>query len=613
MKTALISVYNKDGIIDFAKELVKLDYKILASGGTAKELSSAGIKVTDVASLVGGGAILGHRVVTLSREVHAGLLARDIKEDCDELEKLKIPWIDLVCVDLYPLQEEIAKWDQKTLTSTFAKATADKPALSQREREQTIAEGRDAIIEKTDIGGPTMLRSAAKGRRIVVCDPADRMNVISWLKSGEPDREKFISLLVAKAEAVVADYCLVSARYHSVGKYEGMVGRQIAECKYGENGYQTPAGLYTLTPNPSPRGRGEGDSGDELTLSKFKVLAGTAPSYNNWADVDRLLQTITHIAAGIDNNPSLALPFRKGEGKLHIAVGVKHGNPCGAAVSDSPSSAIQKMLEGDLRAIFGGLVMVNFPVDEKLAEVLLVHRMSPTTPSPDKSGATPPQAGGEKAPRRLLDGIIAPEFTSGAIEMLKRKGDKCRFLVNSALGNLSKDSLDIHRRFRYVRGGFLAQPNYTFIPDVVSPFMGSNKTADKSANYTVIGRLSDQQKSDMLLAWAIGSTSNSNTVTIVKNNQLLGNGVGQQDRVGCCQLAIKRATDAGHNIKGGAVYSDSFFPFVDGVQTLADAGISAIFATSGSVRDKEVKDFCKERNIALYLIPDSEARGFFGH
>jgi len=538
-KTALISVYNKQGIAEFAKQIQDLGFKILASGGTAKELISAGIKVTDVASLVGGGAILGHRVVTLSREVHAGLLARDIKEDREELEKLRIPFIDLVCVDLYPLKAEIEKLGNLEIGPT---------------------EAREAIIEKTDIGGPTMLRSAAKGRRIVVCDPADRQTVIDWLKNGEPDKEKFVTLLAAKSEAVVADYCLQSARYHSGGLYEGAVLKEILTCKYGENGYQTPAGLY------------EGRGNDPLALEKFKVISGTAPSYNNLADVDRLLQTITHIAAGF------AVNFNE---VPKIAVGVKHGNPCGAAVSSNPTSAIQKMLEGDLRAIFGGLVMVNFPVDEKLAEVLLTHKM--------ESG------------RRLLDGIIASSFTSGAIDLLKRKGDKCRFLVNPALEQLSKDSIDNHQRFRYVRGGILIQPNYTFILDLKNPSL--EKSASASA----------QQEKDLLLAWAIGSTSNSNTVTIVKDGQLLGNGVGQQDRVGCCQLAIKRATDAGHQTKDAVAYSDSFFPFVDGPQTLADAGIAAIFATSGSVRDGEIKSFCKEKNISLYMVPDSEARGFFGH
>jgi phosphoribosylaminoimidazolecarboxamide formyltransferase/IMP cyclohydrolase len=264
-----------------------------------------------------------------------------------------------------------------------------------------------------------------------------------------------------------------------------------------------------------------------------------------------------------------------------IAVGVKHGNPCGAAVSDDPSLAIKKMLEGDLRAIFGGLVMVNFPVDEKLAEILLSHKMD--------------------TGRRLLDGIIAPSFTQDAIGLLKRKGDKCRFIVNEALSSLSKESLDQHRRFRYVRGGFLAQPNYTFLLDLHNKEIYRNK------------EINEIQEADIILAWAVGSTSNSNTVTLVKDGMLLGNGVGQQDRVGCCQLAIKRATDAGHKVKGAVAYSDSFFPFVDGVQTLAEVGISAIFATSGSVRDADVKKFCQEKNIGLYLMPDSEARGFFGH
>jgi phosphoribosylaminoimidazolecarboxamide formyltransferase/IMP cyclohydrolase len=125
--------------------------------------------------------------------------------------------------------------------------------------------------------------------------------------------------------------------------------------------------------------------------------------------------------------------------------------------------------------------------------------------------------------------------------------------------------------------------------------------------------INEIKKSDLVLAWAVGSTSNSNTVTIVKDGMLFGNGVGQQDRVGCCQLAIKRATDAGHKTKDAVAYSDSFFPFVDGVETLAKAGISAIFATSGSVRDPDVKKFCLDNNISLLMLPDSAARGFFGH
>jgi phosphoribosylaminoimidazolecarboxamide formyltransferase/IMP cyclohydrolase len=572
MKTALISVYNKQGIVEFAKDLVDIGYKILASGGTAKVLAEAGIKVTDTAALVGG-AILGHRVVTLSREIHAGLLSRDNNEDNQELKKLNIPRIDLVCVDLYPLREEIVKWNQLALSRPSG-------ALSPEEKEKMA----EAIIEKTDIGGPTMLRSAAKGRRVVVCDPVDRLKVVEWLRNGEQEKEKFINDLCAKAEFIVADYVLASARYHSGGKYDGFLGEQISECKYGENGWQVPAGVYA-----------DSNINDELSPKQFTTVAGISPSYNNSADVDRLLQTMTHIAAAFNANPSPTLPLggEGGSAVPKIAVGVKHGNPCGAAISEDPAEAIKKMLEGDLRAIFGGLVMLNFEVDEILAEILLSHKI--------ESG------------RRLLDGIIAASFTQAAIDMMKRKGDKCRFIVNNNLSKLNKNSLDTHSRFRYVRGGFLKQPNYNFIldlsvADVVASFMGPSQP-NKSGNYN----LSEAQKADVLLAWAVGSTSNSNTVTLVKDGMLIGNGVGQQDRVSCCQLAIKRATDAKHEINGATAYSDSFFPFTDGPQTLIDAGVKTIFATSGSVRDEEVKKLCLEKEVTLIMLPDKEARGFFGH
>lgn len=200
MNTALLSVYNKSGIEEFARQLVELDWQLLASGGTAKTLAKAGVTVQDVAELVGGGAILGHRVVTLSREIHAGLQATDSREDVNELERLKIPRIDLVCIDLYPLHEAI-----------------NSPGSTP-----------ESVIEQTDIGGPTILRSAAKGRRIVICDPDDRQQVIDWLKTGKPDEDTFITELAAKAEAVAADYSLASARYHSQGKYDGFIGRSFS-------------------------------------------------------------------------------------------------------------------------------------------------------------------------------------------------------------------------------------------------------------------------------------------------------------------------------------------------------------------------------------------------
>lgn len=530
-KVALLSVYHKTGIVEFAKALVGLDWKILASGGTAKTLSEAGIPVKDVASLVGGQAILGHRVVTLSREVHAGLLARETQEDAKEMEQLGIPYIDLVCVDLYPLHDEIKK-PESTMQS---------------------------VIEKTDIGGPTMLRSAAKGRRIVVCDPADRKFVIEWLKKGQPDKEAVITRLCAKAEYIVSEYCLASARYHSNGELDGLVGNKILTCKYGENGYQTPAGLY------------DGGTDDPLALTMLKQVAGDSPSYNNLCDMDRLLQTVTHIAAAFDFHFT-TIP--------NIAVAVKHGNPCGAAVGKRVNDTLRKMIIGDKRAIFGGLVMTNFHIGVKEAKILLTYEM-------------------DKGKRRLLDGIIAPSFDKEAVKMLERKGDKCRFISNSALAKLGQGSLDLAPRYRYVRGGLLKQPNYSFVPDLDA--------------YEKVGKIAVRDYSGILLAWAIGSTSNSNTVTLVKDGYLIGNGTGQQDRVGGCKLAISRAKDAGHNTKGAIAYSDSFFPFTDGPAVLVKAGIKTIFATSGSVMDKDVKALCTKKKISLVLVPDKIGRGFFGH
>ncbi len=539
-RTALISVYEKKGIEDFARELADLGWKIISSGGTAKHLSDAGLPVTDVAEITGFPAMLGHRVATLHPKIHGGLLALNTPEHLAEMEKYGIPWIDLVCADFYPLREEIAKADSTP----------------------------ESVIEKTDIGGPTMVRSAAKGRRIVICDPADRAKVIEWLKAGEPNEEEFLNSLAAKAEAEVARYCAVSGEYHSEGKYKIISGEKGYECAYGENAWQKPAALYR---NP--------ECSDPLAIDKWKQVGGSAASYNNICDLDRMIQTMTHIGA----------VFEKNFGKVpHVALGVKHGNACGAAVSDSdPLEAADKMLLGDLRAIFGGMVLLNFSVDEKTADEL-IHKYA-------------------GAGRRLLDMVAAPSFTPEAIEILSRKKGKCRLMENSAIERAGLSSLDAAPRFRYVRGGFLTQPNYAFVPEI------KNK--------------------DAALAWAIGSTSNSNTITIVKDGRLMGNGVGQQDRVGAAKLAMFRADESAASISsiveggglpsaasaekadlsGAAAYSDSFFPFPDAPEALIQRGVKVIFSTSGSVNDNMTEELCRKKGVELVLLPDSEARGFYQH
>lgn len=531
-RTALLSVFHKEGIVEFARGLVALGWTLYASGGTARYLKEACIPVTDVAELVGGGAILGHRVVTLSREVHAGLLARPIPEDETELEKLSIPWFDLVCVDLYPLEQAIAD-PVNDLTK---------------------------IIEMIDIGGPTMISSASKGQRIVICDPADREFVLERLKADGDvpliDRER----LAAKADKVVAAYRLLSAGYRSHGLYSGFIGERVASCKYGENAWQTPAALYST------------GARDQLALDRFKLVAGTAPSYNNLVDLDRLLQTVTHLAATFDLNTG-KVPL--------IAVAVKHGNPCGAAIGTDPLVVLQKTVTGDPEAIFGGLVMTNFPLGEAEAETLLAYGVS--------NG------------RRLLDGIIAPSFTDEAIARLKRKKDKCRLLANEALAALSKDSLDMADRFRYVRGGCLRQPNYTFIFDF------------KLEALQQFGEITDQQKSDLLLAKAVCDTSNSNTITIVKDDMLIGNGTGQMHRGWAAKIAIDKVVYSHHTTFGAVAASDSFFPFPDGPEMLCQSGVAVILATTGSIKDEEIKKLITEAGVTLVWLPDTVGRGFFGH
>lgn len=531
-KNALLSVYNKTGIVAFARSLISLGWRIYSSGGTAKVLRESKIPVIDISVLSGLPPILGHRVVTLVPQVHGGLLATE--EQKAELSKLGYPWFDLACVDLYPLTDEIHSAHPTT----------------------------ESVIEKTDIGGPTMIRSAAKGRRIVIADHEDRNRVIAWLKKGMPDEINFRNSLASKAEKIVSEYCLESAKFHSKNFYDGVVGTQFASCNYGENAWQSPAGLFSSA------------TGDPLSLQNFSLVEGNSPSYNNYCDMDRLLQTMTHIAGSLDVNHK----------KISCtAIGVKHGNPCGTSIANTPASALQGMISGDPLALFGGLVMTNFPIRSSEAKILREWNMP-------------------IGKKRILDGVIAPSFNSSAIHELNRKEGKCKLLQNLALAKLDISSLDCSPRVRYVRGGFLKQPNYTYILDLKDPEL------------EIVGtKILPTKKADLLLAWAIGSTSNSNTITLVKNQTLIGNGVGQQDRVGAATLAVTRAKRSGHDIHGAVAYSDSFFPFPDGVQVLIDAGAKAIITTKGSINDDAVREVCRNAKVMLCLLPDKKSRGFFGH
>ena len=534
-KWALFSVFDKTGVASDAQRLVNMGWKIISSGGTAKVLMDAGIPVKDVSELVGGKAILGNRVVTLSREVHAALLADALKsQDLEELEKLGIPFIDFCRVDFYPMKKIIAEANELT------------------DRKAAIAK----VIEGTDIGGPCMVRSAAKGLRIVVCRKQDMIPVLLELEDTGDICEIKRQELRARAEYEVAMYAAISAEFHSLGKFKIIGGARVASFK-GENGPQGPAGLFIS------------DTDNPLSLYNFELIEGSALSYCNWCDVDRLLHTMPRIAAAWKLNFGYV---------PRIAIGVKHGNPCGAAVHSSEMEAARNMILGDPSAIFGGFIITNFPITEHIANAMASNM-------PDGHAR--------------FDGVIAPAFDKKAIPVLSRKRGKCRLILNPALAG-DYTTID---NFRQVHGGFLSQPANIFFLDFKHPEISLFGT----------DKLSMDKKKDLLLAWAIGSTSNSNTITLVKNRMLIGNGVGQQDRVGAAKLAIRRAIDSGKFIEGAAAYSDSFFPFPDAVEVLIKAGVKTIFSTSGSIKDKEIQELCMEEGIALCQMPDSLARGFFRH
>ncbi len=570
-KWALISVYDKNGIIDFAGRLMKMGWKIISSGGTARKLAGAGIEVKDVADWVGGKAILDHKVVTLSREVHAALLAdTKLPEEMQTIVDMDLGIIDLVVCDFYPLATEIAKLPLENSVTEFNGYV-------------------EKVIEQTDIGDPTMVRSGAKGGRTVICRTQDREPVLRELEEHKTISNSTRQKLRATAEYVVAGYCLDSARFHgNVGwdlvhgyvppsneptcsRFNGMVGELVQTCRYGENACQSPAGLYKAA-----------GCDDPLVIDKFKGIGDSpAPSFNNYCDIDRLLQTMSHIEAVYKDMLSGHTP--------NIMVGVKHGNPCGAAVSIHSTANKQIRLAkdtimGDSLAIFGGWIMTNFMLTDEILEAIARTGM--------KGGKT-----------RLLDGIIAPCADKEAIDLFKEIKSIRRLLVNPAIEMGIK--LDTAPRIRPVRGGFLMQPNYTFVPDFTK--------------MEVYGRRHKSYEDSLALAWAIGCTSNSNTITIVKNKMLIGNGVGQTARVWAAKLATNRAIDLKHEnmLKGAVAYSDSFFPYPDAVNVLIKYGIRAIFSTSGSKAkgggDTETIKACKGAGVTLYMLSDREARGFFSH
>jgi phosphoribosylaminoimidazolecarboxamide formyltransferase/IMP cyclohydrolase len=509
VRRALISVSDKTGIADFARGLARLGVEVVSTGGTAAALREAGIDVVEVSELTGSPEILDGRVKTLHPRLHAALLA--IRDDPDHMATLEaegIEPIDLVCVNLYPFERSVADPD---VTETKA-------------------------IKNIDIGGPTMIRAAAKNHRYVavVVRPESYDAVLAELEESRGT----ISLetrhwLANEAFAFTAGYDAAISRWFGM-RYEEFPGHWVMahekflELSYGENPHQRAA-LYTEVGARSH------------VLSNVAKLHGRALSFNNVLDLEaarRLMDEFEEPAAAI----------------------VKHNNPCGVAVGASVAEAYEKALACDPMSAFGGVVVLNGPVDEALAERL-------------NEG--------------FVEVLMAPSYQESALEILRTK-PALRILEETEPGTYEPRERDVKR----VRGGLLVQD-----PD---------RGPEDRASMTVATRAqpSESQWSDLLFAWKVCRHVRSNAIVLAKDGATIGIGAGQMSRVDSVRIAIDKARaargeDAAGLLAGAALASDAFFPFADGPQAAIDAGTTGLIQPGGSKRDDEVIAACDAAGVAM--------------
>ena len=513
MKTALISVSDKTGIVEFARELAALDVKLLSTGGTARLLADAGLAVTEVAEVTGFPEMLDGRVKTLHPRIHGGLLARrDLPEHMAALKTHGIGTIDLLIVNLYP----------------FAKATA---------RADCTLE--DAI-ENIDIGGPAMLRAAAKNWAdvAVVIEPADYARVLVELRAGQVQRcTKF--MLAKKVFAHTAAYDGMISNYLSAlqpGAEDAVLAVPVREpypavytlqlsktqdMRYGENPHQSAAFYRDAVPVPG-------------TLAGWVQLQGTALSYNNIADADAAWECVKTFDA-----PACVI--------------VKHANPCGVAVAANPAEAYAKALKTDTTSAFGGIIAFNRVLDGVAAE---------------------------NVAKQFVEVIIAPSITAEARAVFATK-QNVRLLEVPLAGAMN--SLD----FKRVGGGVLMQSQ-----DAKNVTPGEVRVVTKLAPTA-------QQMDDLMFAWKVAKFVKSNAIVFCGGGMTLGVGAGQMSRVDSARMASIKAQNGGLSLQGSAVASDAFFPFRDGLDVVIDAGASCVIQPGGSMRDDEVIAAADERGITM--------------
>ncbi|MFQ5890196.1 MAG: bifunctional phosphoribosylaminoimidazolecarboxamide formyltransferase/IMP cyclohydrolase [Gemmatimonadota bacterium] len=519
MRTALLSVSDKTGIVELARALDERGWRILSTGGTARELRSAGLAVVDVAEYTGFPEILGGRVKTLHPAVHGGLLARRAHgSDERELTRLGFGTIDLVAVNLYPFR-----------------ATVARPSA-------TLAEA----LEQIDIGGPTMLRAAAKNHTHVwaVCDPADYEPVTAALDSSE-DQTELRRRLAAKVFRHTAAYDAAVAAYLRPDE-------PAEDAAFPEEILVPLARAQTLRygENPDQRAAFYRASGAAWGLPSLRQLHGKELSFNNLLDLDGALSAIA--------------PFLDAD-RAACAI-LKHTTPCGIAWGRSAIEAFRRALACDPVSAFGSTVVFSEPVTETAAEALS---------------------------ELFVECLLAPGYAAEALRILSEKknlrilGPRPSEHLETRTGHIA-GGLEA----RGVRGGILLQTP----PAPARP-------ADFRAGARVGGACApvDEEWEELAFAWAAVQSVKSNAIVLARDGATIGIGAGQMSRIDAVRLAVQKARDAGHGVPGAVLASDAFFPFRDGVDEAAAAGVRAIVQPGGSVRDEEVVGAADGHGIAMVL------------
>ncbi len=509
IRRALISVSDKTGIEAFAKALHEMGVEILSTGGTYRVLQKAGIPVTEVSDYTGFPEMMDGRVKTLHPKIHGGLLGRRGIDDAVMAEHGIQP-IDMVVVNLYPFEQTVAN------------------------PECTLEEA----IENIDIGGPTMLRSAAKNHKdvAVVTDPADYVRILDEMRNnqGALSFETRFDLAIktfeqtARYDGAIANYFGTHFNTESNDPFPRTFNCQFKKkqtLRYGENPHQQAA-FYV-----------ERDQ-KEASISSAEQLQGKALSYNNIADTDAALELVKTF-----EQPACVI--------------VKHANPCGVAVDTSPKAAYERAFKTDPTSAFGGIIAFNRPLDAEAAQAIIE--------------------------RQFVEVIIAPSITPEALKITAQKPN-VRVL---ACGELTSPvpSWD----FKRVTGGLLIQDR-----DLGNVTQTDLKIVSKRPP-------SEQEVHDLLFAWKVAKFVKSNAIVYAKDGMTIGIGAGQMSRVYSAKIAGIKAADEGLEVRGSVMASDAFFPFRDGIDAAAEAGITAVIHPGGSIRDEEVIQAADEHNMAMVL------------